>query len=365
MAEKSNGAKQTFLVDYQQTEADDLCGMKRWLSTLEAGTGIQARDDVLPTLLKQAIHDDFRCINSLDDLSQPSIQAVIDDVLGELSEKDKQDQTKMELLYRRLGWIAAYALYIEPGIRMDYDVMPIDSEIVLDREPLWVIAHPDRLLKEKKTKEIIYRELILMPPGLTNQKWLHSWHFQMRMHVGMAAAMEDKKLGVDYGQVMGLSEGYYSTIDGRLAHPYCWGYFNKQRSEWSNVYKNEKDGWALAPVWEFPGGVVAWVKMCGDGVAKHQFPLSPPILLNKRMLDNWVENKLHREREIRTVGDISRTNLHIRGIHFERRTAACRPVTGECCPFIFACWDSKTAANPLKGDQFITNRVMMLRDMTV
>ena len=358
-------SKTTFLVDFQQTEVDDLCGMKRWLSSHESGMGIQAKDSVLPGLLEQATHSDFQCINGLEDLSQPSIQAVIDDVLGELTDKDKQDQTKMELLYRRLGWIAAYALYIEPAIRMDYEVIPIDTEIVLDREPLWIITHPDRLLRHKVTKDVIYRELIQMPPGLTNQKWLHGWHFRMRMHAGMASAMEDRKLGIDYGQVMGMSEGYISILDGRLCHPYIWGYFNEKTSSWSNVYRNERDGYKLAPVWEFPGGIVAWVKKCGEGIANNQFPVSPPIMLNKSMLDNWVEQRLHREREIRTLADISVGNLHLRGIHFPRKTANCRPVTGEVCEFIGCCWNGKVAANPLKDNNFVSNRVMMMQDVTV
>src|SRR5207249_3922221 len=184
--------KQSVLVDYQQIETDDTCGMKLWLSRLEGGSGVQAKDSLVSNMLAAEIHADMRCIALMDDLSHPSIQGVIDDVLDCLSLEDKKDQTKMELLYRRLGWLAAYALYIEPSIRMEYFSIPIDSEVVLDREPLWVIVHPDRLLQHKVTKDYVYREYIPMPAGLTNLKWLHGWHFNMRMHAGLAAAMEDR-----------------------------------------------------------------------------------------------------------------------------------------------------------------------------
>lgn len=354
--------KQTFLVEFQQTEVDDTCGMKRWMTGIEGGSGLQAKTSILPEMLAAEVHSDLQCIAQMTDISPTAIKEVIDDIISGLNYEDLKDTVKMELLYRRLGWLAAFAIYIEPEIRMDYEPIVVDSEIVLDREPLWVIAHPDRVLRHKKTKELQVREYIPMPPGLTNQKWLHSWHFNMRMHVTLAAVMEDLKLGMDFGIVMGMSEGYISTLDGRLAHPYTWGYRNKKTNQWSNVFKSDKDGWELAPVWEFPGGIVGWVKMCGEGIARNQFPLSPPIILNKGMLDNWVERKLHREREIKTVSDIATTNLHLRGIHFERRTAQCRPITGEPCSFLTACWNVKTAANPLKSGGYVANRTFQLTE---
>jgi hypothetical protein len=48
----------------------------------------------------------------------------------------------MELLYRRLGWMNAFALFIEPGIRRLYLTIPMDEEITLDRAPLSVKVRP-------------------------------------------------------------------------------------------------------------------------------------------------------------------------------------------------------------------------------
>ncbi len=343
--------KADFLIDFAATELDDRCGMSFWLSTLEGGRGIQHKTSILPALLLAETHADLRAIAALEDIGPVAIQKVIDGLLEPLSEEDREDVTRMELLYRRLGWLAAFALYVEPGIRMDYHSVPLDSEILLDRTPLWVTARPDRLLRSKTDGDISYREYVLMPPGV-NQKWLHTWLFNMRVHLGIAAASEETKQGITYGQIMGLMEGYYSVLDGHLMHPYVWGYHKHQTQEWSNVFKTEKEGWLPTPVWKFPGGVVAWVRHCGQHIADAQFPLSPEITFNKPMLDNWVERQLHRARAIRVVKDASVTNQHLRGIHFEQKTATCRPLIGEPCQFLAKCWGQP------KVDDYVPNEVL-------
>jgi hypothetical protein len=170
------------------------------------------------------------------------------------------------------------------------------------------------------------------------------------MHIGIAAAQEEIEQKVSFGQVMGLMKGYYS--DGRLHHPYVWGYYNHREDKWSHEYQRGMD-WVPMPVWEYKGGLIEWVKRCGEEVAAGQFPLSPPIFLNHRMLDEWVQRRLRRQRQIRNVKAVCQQDLAKRAIHFERITRSCRPPFGDPCPYLLACHNASVESNPTGTGQYV------------
>jgi hypothetical protein len=344
-----------FLTDIGQVEMDQTCGMRYWMNHYEGGTGILKRDTVIDLLLDTEVHNDLRTLASMPDIDPLSVQAVISEVLSHLTAADKQDVKKMELLYRRLGWFAAFAMFIEPDIRHEFDTMPSDPAMVLDRDPLFVVSYPDRLLLRKGTGEIILREYVPMPPGLTADKWLKSWHYNIRLHVAIAAAL-DMDIKIASAEVVGMARGFYSLLDNRLVHPYVWGYLNKATQEWSPTKPdNMRGSWDIAPVWEFGGGVVSWVRMCGERVARSQFHTSPSVFLNKDILDAWIAARVHRERSIREVVAVATTNHHLRNVYFPRVTNHCEPANGDSCPYRDACWDKQISLMPLKSSSYIKN----------
>ena len=346
-----------FLTDVSTAEMDDTCGMRYWFNKHESGHGILHRESVVNQLLDTEIHNDLKTLSTLMDISPHTIQLLIDDILSHLSAEDKQDIGKMEFLYRRLGWFAAFAVFLEPVIRTEYETVPIDPAIVLDKDPLWVADYPDRLLKHKLDGRIILREYTQMGPALSQEKWLQSWHYNIRLHVALAAAkeaMKDPTLVPKSAQMMGMSRGFRSSLDNRLVHPYVWGYYNKQREEWSHVNTGKAHEWALAPVWTFPGGIVAWVRQCGEAVARGQFQFSPPVYLNEKILSEWCNRRLHREREISGVVDGAQINKHLRSVYFGRATSQCY-IGSEVCPYLQACWSPEPNYFPLKRGDYVKN----------
>jgi hypothetical protein len=342
--------KQVFMTDISQVETDQLCGMKYWYGHCEAGTGIIRKSDIVSVMMDNKIHDDLRMLSTLEDISPLNIQAIIDEALAHLSESDKTDINKMELLYRRLGWFAGFAMFMESTLRADYETLTIDPAIVMDRDPLFVMAYPDRLIKNKHDNHIVYREYVPQPPGLRSESWLQGWHYKIRLHVGLAAA-RDMELKPASGQVMGLSTGYRSVLDNHLVHPYVWGWFNKSTDEWApNRPETMKGNWESCPVWKFPAGIVSWVRMCGEQAARSQFQLSPSVILNRDILDGWVAQRVHREREIQEIRVVGRQNFHLRHIYFPRVTSQCTSPNGEMCAYKEACWDKTVGLMPLKSD---------------
>lgn len=349
--------KQTYIVDLATVEMDQKCGMAYWYHKHEGGKGLVLKANVLKSMTLAQTHADIRVIAGMDDISPAAVQACIDDVLSYLTPADKLDVRRMELLYRRLGWFAAYALYIEPKLRELYEDIPIDPECVLDKEPLWVVTYPDRLMRSKINKDtLLYLEYEAMPAGLQTKKWLDSWEYKVRLHAGIAAIEQSMKVSISFAKMVGMSEGFISTTDKRLMHPYVWGY--KHGSEWSSTSRFElKDGkkWEMVPVWEFPGGVVQWIQMCGPGTAEAQFRESPYFGMNSTLLDEWVASRLLRERQIKLLGGACVHNVGMRNIHFERRTSQCMPAGEPECSFLNMCWDRETAKRPIMSGLYERN----------
>lgn len=349
----------TYIVDIASSEQDDTCPMKTWFGKFEGGRGIVPKNQVLPNQMIAETHADFRHLAKMMDITPENIQKVVESALSELTPEDKLNRKAMELLYRRLGWFVAYALFKEPEVRAKYYDVGIDAELILDRDPLWVVTEPDRLLMDRGTEEYTYLEYTLMPPGISNKNWLQQWLYNIRLHVGIAALADAKKINADYGQMMGLSEGYISSVDGRLVHPYVWGY-RDDKGNWSIGFKTENEGFKPTPVWEFPGGIMGWVQLCGKTAADFQFQLSPPIRINRAQVNEWVSRRLHRERAVKIMADTCHVNYHLRTIHFQKNSSQCRPANGPACPFLKACWDKDLAVNAFKTGEYVPNVIPLV-----
>lgn len=345
-------SKLIYITDRSAVETDDTCGMKFWLNRKEAGIGIVPVKEVLPLAIGRETHEDLLAVANMQDISPDAIQGAIDTILAPISEDDKIDQRMMELVYRRVGWLAAFALFMEPDIRAEFDTVQVEHELILDRTPLWVATTPDRILRRRSTGELIYKEYKTTISAA--QKWINSWAFAIQLHIGIAAAQEEIEQKVAFGQVMGLMKGYESMADHRLMHPYVWAWYNEGTGQWTNEYEKARSaGWKPMPVWEYPGGVVAWVQFCGAEVARSQFPHSMPVFLNERMLDEWVARRLFRERIIRSVEEKCRESVGLRSLYFERRTKNCRPPFGDACQYALACWNAEVAADPLASSEYV------------
>jgi len=340
-----------YITDRSAAETDDTCGWKFYLNRIEGGIGVVPAEDPIYFQIGRETHEDLAMIAEMPDISEAAIEGAVGDILGEvvgdILDSDLHiDVSEMELAYRRVGWLTAFALFIEPRIRDQYENVHIEKEIILDRTPLWVACTPDRLLKDRNTGALCYREYKTVK--YANAGWVAHWQYAIQLHIGIKAAMEELNRPIAFGQVMGLIKGQFSNTDGHLVHPYVWGYHHPAKDLWSCQYDDgKKAGWVPIPVWKYPLGVISWVKdVCGPEVAKAQFPHSAPVFLNERMLDGWVEARTARESLIDDIKHIAVTDLSARNIWFPRRLQHCRPQIGSPCEYLMACWNAETASDP-------------------
>lgn len=336
------------LTDRTTAETDDRCGMRRWWYKHEGGIGIVPVQEAIALRVGRDVHEDLATLATLEDISVPKIKDLIEE-LRHANDTPGLSLSEREVLYRRLGWLAAYAIFVEPRVRAEYETIGVEEEHILDRSPLWISYTPDRYLRHREGRYLVYREYKSTISAST--KWLASWAFAPQIHIGIAGMQEELGEKVAFGQVMGLMKG--DTREGRLNHPYVWGWYNSSTSEWTHEYSKARTAaWTKMPIWEFPGGTVEWVLKCGEDVAKGQFPHTPPIFYNERLLNDWVTRRTAREIEVAEVVEECRVDWNKRVMYFEPRTAQCRPPFGDSCPYLLPCHNAAVRENPLACSDF-------------
>jgi hypothetical protein len=340
-----------YLTDRSAAETDDTCGMKFYWNRVSCDGGIVPREDAEALRVGAAIHEDMELIAELEDISPANLQAIIDGHLANLTEDDKLDQKRMEILYRRLGWFAAWGLFKEPALREGWENVAVEPELVLDRTPLWVQVKPDRLLRSKADPSVI-KYLEYKSALSASKKWLESWRYQIQIHTSLMAVEEETGLAPRFAQIVGLLKGGYSPADGRMSHPYVWGYYNSSSGEWTHDYNKARSGaWSPMPIWEFNGGVVDWVSRCGADTASNIFPSTAPIFLDERMLNDWIARRTAREQQIEIYKQGGDTSDELRNLTFPKINSKCRPAYGDPCPYVRLCWNADAGKDPLgKGD---------------
>lgn len=340
----------TLYIDRSAAETDDKCPQAYWWNRREGGRGIVPTAEQLPLLIGAQTHEDLKTIADMKDISPEAIEAVVADIL---KDADRDDQAKMELLYRRVGWLAAFALYIEPKLRDRYDTIQTEDEFILDRDPLWIAFTPDRVLRDRHSGMIHYREYKTTIDA--GYKWMNSWKYKIQLHIGLAGLNEELNTKVAFAQIQALLKGNYYNKDHRLSHPYVWAWFNHQLDTWSMSGEDRPRGadWVPMPVWEYPGGVVKWVQLCGLETALNQFPQSPPVFLNPLMLDEWVRERTFREQKLKSsLAGCVRSPL-LRSIMYPKHRDQCQPAFGDPCPYLDACWNAEVNKDPLKSGKYV------------
>jgi len=350
-----SGSQIIYLTNRTAAETDDKCGMAYWWNQEEGETGIVPKTEADALAVGREIHEDIEAISRMDDLSPFHLENLIENILNSVPIEDRGNTSKMERLYRRLGWISAWVLYMEPHLREIYEDVSVEGELILDRDPLWVAVTPDRVMRHKRDNYLIYLEY--KSTITASMKWLASWKYAIQLHIGIKAIEEEfvrRGVGekIAHAQIVGFLKGDWRS--NHLAHPYVWAYRNSETGKWTHDYSKARGNtWSAAPVWEYPDGIVKWVQLLGEEIGKAQFPFSPPVSLNERMLDHWVSRRLSREIEVEQVREVCRKDFDARVVYFEPRTKNCRPAFGDACPYLGLCWNASIQQNPLATGDFI------------
>lgn len=337
------------LTDRTTTETDWKCGMARWWYKEEQGTGIVPVVEAKYFEEGRDIHADFQFLAQAPD---PVIAAmeIVEGVESRMSEANG-DQILLEPLARRAGWVAAQAIYVEPETRRTHENVGLEHELVLERDPLWFVVTPDRILRQReRPQRMVYRDYKGVGGWGATNAWVAHWDYAIQQHTVLKAIEEEFGEAPIYAQIMGLWKG--QEKDGRLYHPYVWAFYDEVNDEWFPLGSGKR-GLTYRPVWEYPEGIMKWVEKCGKEIAEQMFPFSRPIFLNERLLDELIVSRTRRETEVMLFREKAQVDRDIRAQHFESRYSECRPVIGAPCPYIAACHNASINEDPLKSGLFV------------
>lgn len=347
-----------FYADRSGEDLDDTCGMAFWWNRLEGERGIVPAQEAIELQVGREVHEDLDWAARAD-ISEGSLAEYLA-VLTQFGLEDLRQDAK-ERLYRRMGWLVAYCLFLEPQVRARYKNVMVEAELPLDRRPLVVGTTPDRILEDERGN-LIYREY--KSTISASGKWMNYWKYAIQLHIGMKAAQEELGRKIQYAQIMGLMKG--DERNGRLIHPYVWAWYSASKNAWTHEYNKARGGdWAVRPVWEYEGGIIEWVKRVGKDEAMAQFPHSEPVFLNERMLEDWVGRRTARHQKIEEVKEECRNSWESRVIHFEPRTSKCAPPFGPACPYRPLCWNAENQRDPLKTGDFVPRTPHHMFELTV
>lgn len=331
----------THLTDRTSIETDWACGQKRfWFLHAEGG-------GIVPASTPRALTDGIRLHHAFANLLTDPLNSNI-----EWEPAPDAVQDEWESWARLVGWHTAFREWYNPRfLEPHYEVLEVEHELVLKRGDLWVACTPDAILRSKASGKLVIIDF--KTTSSDRAEWMESWPFQIQMHLNMAAVEEEFQEPVQHAFVIGLTKGVQR--DGKLRHPYTWAYFDDSSGTWSTKWGRDR---FLRPVWEYGSGgqvgVMEWALDQGPEVGMAQFPTSPPIVLDREMLEGVLVDRLRREQEVASylAGDGDRSAREV----FERRLKQCRPGYGPACPYLDACWNEEIGDNPLESGLF-TKRV--------
>lgn len=256
-----------------------------------------------------------------------------------------ETDSERERWIRWCGWVLAWAKWIEPSLRAQFETLMFEHELVVQHKQLLWSTTPDRVMRERTTGRVVVEDY---KTAATTWGWAGQWPFAIQVHIQLLAVQQELGEPVAYGRMRAIHKGVIR--EGRLAHPYAWAYRDRDGA-W---YSEWKTGLSHAPVWEYEDGIEAWVDRLGEEIGQSLLSLSQPIFLNERLVEKLLDQRERRESEISAMLKECHEDEAVRDQHFEYHFSQCRPGGGRRqCGYIAACHNATVGAAPLASGLFV------------
>lgn len=328
------------IIDRTTITTDWQCRKMRWWFREEGGTGMVPVVEPVYFEDGRLMHEDLAALGEAVDPAARAADLAAEIMTGIGAADSFLDK---ERITWRAGMAAAYGTFVEPWLRGYYTHVSAEQEFVLRRGDLWVPCTPDRLMREiGGGGRLIYREYKSLKA--VRWGWAEHWQTAPQLHIGLKAVEEETGERPAFAQIMGVIKGEWR--DGRLRHPYVWAYRNEKTEEWTSIYSPSL---TPTPVWEYPGGVVEWVKVCGIDTAWKVFPFSTPVGLDDRLVETLLREVGAREGWIayaRKFGLAADAPVMLDN-YFPHTYERCQPVIGSRCVYFDACHNEEVGRDPL------------------
>lgn len=321
---------------------DWACPMKRFWAYEFLGRGISPPETQYELYLGTLIHDGIAGFTHnipIDEIVDAGVRQLRSKLLeGRELDADAQFLADEQCAlaegmlrgFYRLHWPRICEQY--PEVVLCEQELTYDYE--LDGQPLRFLAKPD--LVRRGPDGLVYFEW--KTTSSNKEEWIKQWETAVQLHSTCRAIEANLGEPVVSVIVQGFYKSYVSQYN-RLESPFCYGYHKPanppfEKAIWAHEYKY---GLKKAPIWQREGGVKQWVDEMPVAILASQFPQTPPIFVNERLVEKFFRQQGLREMAIKSALKLDPYNDHeamdrLFPMHFETCNAYNRP-----CPYKRLC----------------------------
>lgn len=291
-------------VDRSRITADWKCSRARYLNYEFDGTGITADVTSIELFMGTVIHDALAAIAEahiagkvdIDTIATAAGLSIRESLAPEGADGDTQNYANEQACLVE-GMIRGFYRHVWPRLMAPgWKVIAIEREVVKtlggDRR---LMSKPDLILEDPEGS---WHYVEYKSTSYVRKNWVDSWQTAVQLHSGCAAVEETLGTPVTSVLVQGLYKGYESY--GRQNSPFCYVYVKAANPPFSKeiVSYEYQAGYRRVPVWERPGGIAAHVAAMPEEILTNQFPQVPPIFIKQEVVDRFLAQTDHRERQI-------------------------------------------------------------------
>lgn len=348
----------TFL---SRTTLDWSCPRKRWWGYHALGRGLQTQATHVELLLGSCLHDALAAIATqwrdageadIDQIATAASAAVHDTFIstpaggsGDGATYAREQASLVE------GLLRGFYRHAWPNLMAQYPkIVAIEHDCVLPlSDNIQFVARPDLILADQDDN---WYYIEYKSTSSKNTEWVNQWQTAVQLHSAVRAIQYTLGKAPAAVIVQGLYKGYHSY--GKQSSPFCYSYYRQGTPPFSypEVRYEYAAGFKRVPVWEREGGVKAWVDEMPAQQLGDQFPCTPPIFINDRLVDSFFQQRLLRETELREATKVindpdmpeGMRNQFLDGF-FPQRFDQCNPGFGKPCGFRELCFGG--GGNPL------------------
>ncbi|MGE3341542.1 MAG: hypothetical protein AB7J46_06635 [Candidatus Altimarinota bacterium] len=223
------------------------------------------------------------------------------------------------------------------------NIFPHDFTGKLNKKgPFIYKAKPDLILAEDDDSPVVYIEY--KSTGNKKPEWIESWNKDMQVH-GTAKAIEFTKNREVLGTIVqGLYKGYAQY--GKLSSNLVYGYKGKGNPPFTaeTISTEYKPGLKKFPIWEYDGGIKAWIEKLPIETLSEQFPQTPMIFTEESLAEDFFRQRAVRERDVKDsvsrLEDPETPDFEkqiILDVRFPQSFSKCCPSFGRPCDFLGLC----------------------------
>jgi hypothetical protein len=355
------------LIDRTRTVTDWKCPRARYWGYEYLGKGLAKQGTNLDLFIGIITHDAMAAVATftargeavpIDQIAEAAFTQIYENILAATTDTGREaaEEFAREQGTLTQGMILGFYKHVWPRLMAQYPkIVAIEQEMeyTLGEDKTSIghnhdvtrqfifMAKPD-LIVEDQNGELVYLEY--KTTSSKKDKWIKSWDTAVQLHSSILATEQTLGKRPAYVQIVGLYKGYESY--GKQSSPFCYAYKKSGNPPFTQdqVQYEFKAGFKRVPTWEMAGGVKAWVEGMPDTVLADQYPMTPQIMVDEQLVNDFFKQRLIREKEISTSVWEGEYDSPVTGIDsvFPQRFDQCEPSFGYSCPFKKLCFGHVT-----------------------